>query len=208
MVKDAPLFVLALTVPGYWATVVGLAFYKRLCHGQSAGLLPRQAYERRLWLALVPVVTAWILVAVLACVGRPHWLALPRWAAGPLPYAVRLAAAVVAVGCYGLSLHCWWRLGRSWSLAVVPGQKSELVTEGVYRWIRHPIYSLNVLLALASAVVLPTAPMVALAGLHLLVMNRKAGHEERHLVQRFGPSYAAYCRRVGRFWPRLAGRRV
>jgi protein-S-isoprenylcysteine O-methyltransferase Ste14 len=207
MTKDTPLIILAVTVCSYWMTVLILAFHKRLRHGQRAGLLPRQGYERRLWLALVPVVAAWCAVTVLACAGRPAWLALPSWAtAGSLVDAVRWLAAVLAVGAYLASLGCWWRLGRSWSLAVVPEQRSRLVTEGVYCWVRHPIYSLNVLLALLSAVVLPTWPMAALACLHLLVMHRKAGHEERHLVARFGDPYTAYCREVGRFWPRLLRR--
>ena len=44
-------------------TVVLLAVYKQLRLGQSAGLLPRQAFERRLWLALVPVVALLLISA-------------------------------------------------------------------------------------------------------------------------------------------------
>jgi protein-S-isoprenylcysteine O-methyltransferase Ste14 len=194
---------LTLTVCSYWATVALLALYKGLRHGQRAGVLPRQPFERRLWLLLVPVVAAWIALPLLAGNGRPPWVGVPAWAQdSALILAVRWAAAGLAVGCYLLSLGCWWRMGRSWSLAVVPEQQTRLVTEGLYRWVRHPIYSLNLLLMLLSAVALPTVPMILLAGLHLLVMNLKAKNEERHLGARFGAAYAAYCRQVGRFWPR------
>jgi protein-S-isoprenylcysteine O-methyltransferase Ste14 len=115
-------------------------------------------------------------------------------------------AAVVAAACYFLSVYCWLLLGRHWSMAIVPGQTSQLVTGGLYRWVRHPIYSLQVALMLASAVIVPTVLMASFAYLHLVAMNLKARHEERHLEESFGPSYVDYCQRVGRFWPRLLAR--
>ncbi len=204
MGKDRPLLVLVLTVCAYWGTVALLVLYKRLRHGQSAGVLPRQRFERRLWVAMLPVVAAWVALPLLAASGRFSFLAAPRWAHAV--GGVRWVAASVAVGCYLLSLYCWLLLGRNWSMAVVPHQSTRLVTRGLYRWVRHPIYGASVLLMLASALVLSTLPMVLLALAHLVVMNLKARHEERYLAQRFGESYAAYCRQVGRFFPRWSFR--
>jgi protein-S-isoprenylcysteine O-methyltransferase Ste14 len=202
MVKDGPLFTLALVVSAYWATVAVLVLHRRLRHGQGAGVLPRQRFERRLWLLLVPVVLAWVVLPLLACTERLSWLRLPPWAGVPWVGAVRWIAAALALACYLLSLVCWLRMGRSWSMAVVPGRDAQLVTEGPYRWVRHPIYALSVLLMLASALVLPVAPLAVLAAAHLLAFSLKARNEERHLEERFGASYRLYCRQAGRFWPR------
>jgi protein-S-isoprenylcysteine O-methyltransferase Ste14 len=186
----------------YWGTVAVLALHKRLRHGRSSGLLPRHAYEWRLWAIIVPVVLAWIILPVLACDERLPWLRLPDWAHDlSLVLGVRWAAAAVAAGCYLLSLYSWLLLGPQWSMAIVPGQTSRLVTRGAYGWVRHPIYSLSMGLMLASVVAVPTVPMALAAGLHLVAMNLKARHEERHLAASFGTAYAAYCRQVGRFWP-------
>jgi protein-S-isoprenylcysteine O-methyltransferase Ste14 len=88
-------------------------------------------------------------------------------------------------------------------MAVIPEQDdAQLVTTGMYRWARHPIYSLSILLMFATVLALPTAPMVFVASVHFLVMQRKARNEERHLHARFGSSYTRYCATVGRFWPR------
>ena len=46
-------------------------------------------------------------------------------------------------------------------MAVTPGERTELITTGLYRSIRHPIYALSILLVVACALVLPTAPMIA-----------------------------------------------
>jgi protein-S-isoprenylcysteine O-methyltransferase Ste14 len=206
MFQDVPLVLLAATVVTYWATVAVLVAHKRLWHGRGSGLLPRRAYERRLWALIVPVVLAWMVLPALAAGGRVPWLRLPAWAQeGTWAYGLRWAATVLAVTCYLMSLYSWLLLGRHWSMAIVPGQTSRLVIRGAYGWVRHPIYSLSMGLMLASAVILPTAPMAAVACLHLIAMNLKARYEERHLGKTFGPAYAEYCRHVGRFWPRWSG---
>jgi protein-S-isoprenylcysteine O-methyltransferase Ste14 len=204
---DVPLLLLATTITTYWSTVVLLVIYRRLRHGHSAGVIPRQRFERRLWRLIVPVFLGWVNLPWLALNVQIPGLALPAWTTQlSVVFTVRAAAAGVALLCYLLSLVCWLRLGRNWTMAVVPKQESQLVTAGPYRWVRHPIYSLSILLMLMSALVLPTVPMVLLAALHIYVMTRKARHEEGHLRERFGPEYAHYCDQVGRFCPRLPRR--
>jgi protein-S-isoprenylcysteine O-methyltransferase Ste14 len=204
---DVPLFILATTITMYWGTVVMLVIYRRLRHGHSAGVIPRQRYERRLWRLIVPVFLGWISLPWLALNLHVPGLTLPAWATDlTAAWSVRAGAAAIAVVCYALSLVCWLRLGRNWTMAVVPKQESQLVTAGPYRWVRHPIYALSILLMFASAVVLPTVPMALLAALHVYVMTRKAVHEEGHLRERFGPEYLHYCDQVGRFCPKLPRR--
>jgi protein-S-isoprenylcysteine O-methyltransferase Ste14 len=201
---DFALLVLASTISIYWTTVVLLVVYRRLRHGHSAGVIPRQRFERRLYRILLPVFLAWITLPWLAMSVHVPGLALPNWAADvPWVFGVRAVAAGIAVGCYLLSLVCWLRMGRSWTMAIVPKQETQLVTAGPYGWVRHPIYALSILLMLMSAVALPTLPMVVAAGLHFYVMRRKARHEEGHLRAQFGAEYERYCARVGRFCPRL-----
>ena len=205
MFEDRPLFLLACTVALYWGTVLLLVLAKRLRHGRSVGLLPTHAYERRLWLLIVPVVVAWVLLPILAGKSHSPWIRLPFWASTvAVVYALRSVAALVAAACYLLSLYCWFVLGRRWSMAIVPGGTTELVRRGPYRWVRHPIYGLSVALMLASAVVTLTVPMAAAAALHFVAMSLKARHEEQHLAASFGAEYEQYCREVGRFWPRMS----
>jgi protein-S-isoprenylcysteine O-methyltransferase Ste14 len=205
MFEDLPLFLLACTVALYWGTVMLLVLAKRLRHGRAAGLLPSHAYERRLWLLIVPVVAAWILLPILAAKSHTPWIRLPSWASTvAVVYAIRWIAGLFAVGCYFLSLYCWLVLGRRWSMAIVPGGTTELVRRGPYRWVRHPIYGLSVAIMLASAIVTLTVPMAVAAGLHFVALTLKARHEEQHLTANFGPEYEQYCREVGRFWPRMS----
>jgi protein-S-isoprenylcysteine O-methyltransferase Ste14 len=202
---DFPLLVVATTISTYWLTVALFVAFRRLLHGQSAGIVPRQRVERRLWRLVLPVLAGWIVLPWLGLSLHLAGFALPAWAKEvPMIPGIRMTAACAAVVCYGLSLACWVRMGRSWTIAVVPKQDSRLVTAGLYRWVRHPIYALSIVLMLATAVVLPTVLMAVIAALHLLALYRKARNEEGHLLRIFGPDYADYCEKVGRFCPTWA----
>jgi protein-S-isoprenylcysteine O-methyltransferase Ste14 len=81
-----------------------------------------------------------------------------------------------------------------------PGEASAIVSGGVYRWTRNPMY-LGFLLALAGWAVFLANP-AALVALPAFVayMNRfQIGPEERVLLTQFGASYAAYCAAVRRW---------
>lgn len=206
MPKDWPIGVLTLTIWAYWSTVFLLVFYKRIRHGQRAGVLPRQRWEKRLWFAVGPVFLAWNTFPALAAWLDQGPFSLPTWASEvPAVFVTRAVAASLGVICYFCTLSCWLLMGRNWSMAIVPGQKTELVTSGLFGWVRHPIYSLSILLMICSAVVAANVPMLLVAILHIAVMNFKAMNEERHLTERHGSSYEAYCQAVGRFFPRLPG---
>jgi protein-S-isoprenylcysteine O-methyltransferase Ste14 len=203
MAKDWPVLMLTLTVWAYWATVILLVLYKRIRYGQRAGVVPRNRREKRLWLGVGPVVLAWNVLPALALWLAAGLFGVPTWAGAPAVVAFRFAAAALGVVCYLATLSCWLGMGRNWSMAIVPGQKTELVTTGLFGWVRHPIYALSMLLMLCSAAVLCTLPMVLVAALHIALFNLKAATEERHLTERHGASYTAYCQSVGRFVPRV-----
>jgi protein-S-isoprenylcysteine O-methyltransferase Ste14 len=81
----------------------------------------------------------------------------------------------------------------------------QLVTRGLYRWVRHPMYT-------TSLVVMWLAPRMSLNLLTLFACISAyfvAGsfHEERLLLRQFGEEYERYRRRVPRLVPRPGGRR-
>ena len=81
-----------------------------------------------------------------------------------------------------------------------PERASSLITSGVYRVSRNPIYLADVLLMAAFAVWLGNP----LNGVYLLmfiwIINRfQIAAEERALNMRFGERYAAYCAKVRRW---------
>ena len=105
-----------------------------------------------------------------------------------------LAAGVLASGLCAL--------GRSLTPFPLPKDGSTLVTTGIYRFVRHPLY-LSVILAAAAVALLKMTPLAwALAAGLAAVLNAKASREERWLAERF-PAYDEYRRRTRKLIPFL-----
>lgn len=139
----------------------------------------------------------WVLtqsvLMVLVLVGGPL---TPGAAAG-----LRLAlAGVLLLAGAGFGIAGAWVLGRNRTIFPRPNPGSRLVTGGVYRWVRHPLYASLMCLAFAWALYWSSWP-TALAAMGLTVFLRaKAAREEVWLREHF-PGYADYAGRVRRFFP-------
>ncbi len=102
-----------------------------------------------------------------------------------------LMTGLLGVGLWSLGM---WNLGRG--LAVLPGADT-LVTRGVYKYIRHPIYIgiemtlFGLLLACGS-----WFGMIYWAGVILPVNRVRAREEEKALLDQFGDRYRDYQRRT------------
>ena len=117
---------------------------------------------------------------------------------GPTPWspvATTLLALGAAIATLGL-----FSLGRSF--AVLPGVRT-LRTAGLYRWVRHPLYTLAVLLGVANSLVAANWFFFVAGCLVFLLLAIRTRKEEENLVARFGDDYRNYMRRTGRFVPRL-----
>jgi len=204
MLKDWPITLVTLTIWAYWGTVILLVLYKHVRYGQKSGVIPRARWEKRLWWGIVAVWLAWNTLPFLAGFLSRGPFALPIEATEPgVVASLRWAAASVGVLCYLATLYCWLLMGRSWSMAIVPGQKTDLVTTGLFGVVRHPIYSLGILLMVCTAIVVATLPMLVAAVAYIALLNYKARKEEEYLTSCHGEAYRGYCQRVGRFLPRF-----
>jgi len=121
------------------------------------------------------------------------------------PCAWALGSGLLA---YALGLWLLYRahvdLGRDWSNTLQIRKGHRVVTDGVYRRIRHPMYAALLLHALGQALVVPNwlAGPGYLAAFVLLVALR-LGPEERLMLETFGPTYEQYRSRTRRLIPGL-----
>ena len=115
-----------------------------------------------------------------------------------------LGACLLALGTL-LYLRSVWDFAVSGGGTPAPiDAPKRLVTNGVYRYSRNPIY-IAVLIAIAGWASLYQAPVlliygVALFALYAVIIQR---HEEPHLSKEFGEEFTAYKASTGRWLPRL-----
>jgi len=93
-------------------------------------------------------------------------------------------------------------LGRNWSVTLEVRENHRLVTEGIYRYLRHPMYTAFWLWALAQALLLPNciagpAGLLGFGTLYFFRVNR----EEQLMLDTFGEEYRAYMARTRRIIP-------
>ena len=209
--NDFPAQILTVTIWVYWLCVGAMILRVRRHTRKSRALrvlFPKDTLERYMWVIWVPLVVCWNLFPYLALKQAHPLLAVPDFAHAIGFYAVvRWIAAVCAVLLLGLTVDCWLRMGKNWRMGVSLDQTTELVTTGLFRHIRHPIYALSIVLMLCSLMIIPTLPMLVIAVLHVMLMIVKARNEEHHLRITHGAAYAAYEADTGRFFPRLTSRR-
>lgn len=206
--RELPALVLGITISTYWfyvgAMVVRVSRRKRRMHQI---LIPVQRRERLMWIVWVPLIVAWVAMPFVASAqdpGNHPWIALPTLArSGRALVILRMAAAGVAVACLLLSIQCWRHMGRDWRMGVDPSNDRRLITDGPFARVRHPIYALSMALVLTSVVIIPTPVMLLIAVVHITLMYLKARNEELFLSNLYGQSYSEYCRRTGRFLPRI-----
>jgi protein-S-isoprenylcysteine O-methyltransferase Ste14 len=93
-------------------------------------------------------------------------------------------------------------LGRNWSVSLDVRQDHRLITEGVYRHVRHPMYTAFWLWAVAQALLLPNwvAGLSGLLGFGILYFLR-VSQEEQLMLDTFGDDYRAYMARTKRLIP-------
>jgi protein-S-isoprenylcysteine O-methyltransferase Ste14 len=201
--KDLAGVLLTATVWSYWFGVGLMILRARRETHRLAGLVPEQPVEKLMWILWLPLVALWILLPYLALLRHQGLVgAVPAFARGDGYAVLRWVAAAGAVACLLLTSVCWSRMGRHWRMDVSLHGEMPLITDGPFRYVRHPIYTLSMLLMICSVVVMPTVPMLVIAIVHLVLMQLKARHEERHLLRLHGEAYRNYLARTGRFFPK------
>ncbi len=132
------------------------------------------------------------------------WVSTPLllFADDPL-YRTQYAAGVVLL-CLGL-----WMFHRShvdlstnWSVSLDIRENHALITSGVYRRLRHPMYSAILLQAVGQALVAPNWIVGSFyLGACILMFSFRVGPEEQMMLEQFGDRYAIYTTKSQRLIP-------
>jgi protein-S-isoprenylcysteine O-methyltransferase Ste14 len=123
----------------------------------------------------------------------------PAWIQPTAIPTLRTAGTLIWLSGAIISLWPLWYLRRSFS---VEPEARDLVTTGPYRWARHPIYAVYLLINTGILLRHPTPPLAAVLAGWLALLLFRVGYEEQVLLKAF-PQYREYQRRVGAFGPRL-----
>ena len=132
------------------------------------------------------------------------WVFSPLFAIAEYPLNSVIFAAGVLVAASGLWLfrQSHIELGKNWSISLDLREGHQLVTSGLYRHLRHPMYTSIFLCALGQALVVPNwivgpANLVAF----FVLFAVRVQPEERMMAEKFGDQYRSYLAKTKRLIP-------
>lgn len=153
----------------------------------------QQVIGRAMGLSLAGVL-AWSIVhavtdpAALGLWQTPAWVSWTGWSL--------LGGSLVLILVAQAQMGASWRIG-------IDASPTALVTGGLFRVVRNPIFTAMLAMMLGLALVTPSAWTVLGWVYAATVIAIQTRHEEAHLEALHGDAYRAYAARVGRFLPGL-----
>jgi protein-S-isoprenylcysteine O-methyltransferase Ste14 len=130
------------------------------------------------------------------------WLSFADY---PLPTFAPWCGAPLMIAALSLFWRSHADLGQNWSQTLEVREGHQLITNGVYRSIRHPMFASIFLWCFAQGLMLANwlAGWYALAAFALLYFLRTP-REEAMMRDTFGQQYVEYTQRTGRLFPKLS----
>lgn len=110
-----------------------------------------------------------------------------------------LGAGICILGLL-LSFIAALRLGKNLTPLPCPKDGSQLIRLGLYRFVRHPIYSGVLLVGFGWLLIYPYAFILLYVIALTIFFEFKIKLEERWLLEKF-PAYAQYCKQVKKLIP-------
>ncbi len=134
------------------------------------------------------------------------WVASPAFSFAEYP--LRRGWLVSGCLCFVVGLWLFYRshadLGTNWSITLQVRDQHRLITQGVYRRVRHPMYTALLIYSIGQVLVLPNwiAGPSTLFTVGILIAFRLRA-EERMMREEFGAEYVAYMAKTKRLVPGL-----
>lgn len=181
---------------------VGRAWMHRRRFGTSGVMLFRSGVPGQRWRDSFAI--SLFLLSLAQAVAAAAWPAgwwkfsvLPQ-PAGTLWQICGGAILLGGIACLALAQH---HLGSSWRIGIEEEARPGLISGGLFRFCRNPIF-LAVLIVLAGyTLLLTTWFSLALWLATAVLVKRQVSEEEAYLRRAYPEEFPAYARRVGRFLP-------
>lgn len=182
----------------YWAGVIIHARRLRKQTGKVPNTKPRGLKEKLLLAGWSFVIAGWA--------GQPFVAAdygsMPLFFSNIVFYPFFIFTGLLLIVCGQLgTLWCYKTLGDSWRIWINRKEETVLVKHGPYSFVRHPIYSFQIVILIGAALLLPTLFSLIILAVHLICVLIKAMDEEAYLADIHGPEYSAYILQTRRLFP-------
>lgn len=131
---------------------------------------------------------------------NPQWMA---WSKIGLPDLVRWLGVCIGAVCVLLIYWLFNSIGSGITPTSATRKEHKLVTSGIYRWVRHPLYSVGSTFIVSFGIIADNWFIALLGVLAFIGMAVRLPKEEANLIEKFGDEYREYMKTTGAFLPRI-----
>ena len=181
-------------------TGMGISSYYRLKADKDTGEKISRKVDGYLMMNIIKFGGLILWLSPLVYLINPQWMA---WSKIGLPEWARWPGVVIGILCV---LGIYWlfsSIGSGITPTSVTRKEHKLVTNGIYRYIRHPLYTVGSSLFISFGMMADNWFIAALGILVFIVMAKRTPQEEANLIEKFGNEYREYMKHTGRFLPKL-----
>ena len=184
----------------YLITIFGRALYLGKRYRIQALIRDKEANRSKRFIDILFFVGTvfWVIKIVLTSLGSRYAFVFDI----PLfdNIAIKLVGAVIVVAMYLLYLLALHSMKASWRIGIDRESGGDLVTGGVYRYSRNPIYVMMVMITfgvflMSGSLLFLLAMFATTVYVHIQIRS-----EERFLSNKYGEEYEVYKKKVGRYF--------
>lgn len=118
------------------------------------------------------------------------------------PALIKTGAFIVSLLGVVILILAMLQLSKNLSPFPSPKTNSELVQSGLYKYVRHPIYTGILISSFSFALATASGYRILISILLYILFIVKSEYEEKLLMQRY-KEYETYKKRTGRFFPKF-----
>jgi protein-S-isoprenylcysteine O-methyltransferase Ste14 len=126
---------------------------------------------------------------------------------GIIPFLRSPAISTLGFSLFAISIIMGWlvsaQMKESWRVGVHENQKTQLIQNGIYQYVRNPYFLSYYIMFVSLFLVRPSLVMVALVAISISIFHRMVLKEETHLLMNHGTQYEQYREITERYIPRF-----
>jgi protein-S-isoprenylcysteine O-methyltransferase Ste14 len=183
-------------------TSMGISGYFRRKADKESGERVSRKVDGTIMMNLIRIGGLALWLSPLAYLTNPNWMA---WAKLGLPEWARWLGVGFGIFCVFGIYWLFSSIGSGITPTSATRKEHKLVTNGIYKYIRHPLYSFGASLFISFGMMADNWFMAALGIFTFILMAVRTPKEEANLIAKFGDEYRQYMKHTGRFFPKLGG---
>jgi protein-S-isoprenylcysteine O-methyltransferase Ste14 len=181
-------------------TGVGISIYFRRKADRDSGEKLLRSADGTPMMMFIRIFGLALWLSPLVYLINPAWMA---WSKIGLPEWTRWLGVGLGLLCVAGIYWLFSSIGSGITPVSATRKEHKLSTNGIYRWVRHPLYSIGSTFIVSFGLIADIWLIILFGVLAFIAMAVRTPKEEANLIEKFGDEYREYMKRTGRFLPKF-----